>query len=152
VKLTAREQKTLFEKAGFTGVSTVLATGNVIFDLPENPSNLTKLDFLPVKAFVKSDAELRQILVQNPFPSNPEKHCYVLISEDLGFAEIAVKFDRSAEDALKVVKGTVYWQVPVGMTLKTAFGKLLGKKHTQESFTSRNINTLERILEKRDFS
>ena len=41
-----------------------------------------------------------------------------------------------------------YWKVPKEATLTTAFGRILGKKAYKDFFTSRNINTMERIIKK----
>ncbi|KXT62087.1 hypothetical protein LACDD01_01058 [Lactococcus sp. DD01] len=41
-----------------------------------------------------------------------------------------------------------YWKVPRGTILTTAFGKVLGKTVYKDLFTSRNINTMERIIKK----
>ncbi|WP_054639336.1 hypothetical protein [Lactococcus fujiensis] len=45
-----------------------------------------------------------------------------------------------------IISDIFFWQVPIGQTLKTNFGKILSKRQFREQFTSRNINTIERII------
>lgn len=143
VKLKSAELKEMFEKQGFTEVETVLSTGNIIFDGEAQPD----LSFLPVAAFVRTDKAVSQLLSQNPFQKSPDQHIYVLIS-DPSFAEIAQAQAISSYEAVELENNTIYWQVPIGSTLETDFGKILGKKKFKEQFTSRNINTLEKIVAK----
>jgi hypothetical protein len=46
------------------------------------------------------------------------------------------------------VNNIFYWQVPKGNTLDSTFGKILGRKSLKDQFTSRNINTFEKIIKK----
>lgn len=144
VKLSAAEQKKLFLDAGLAEVSTVLATGNVIF---ESPSAEPDLSFLPVASFVRTDESVRQLIEQNPFPKAADKHIYVLICQS-EFLSVAKNQPVSPDESVKIIDDMVYWQVPVGQMLKTPFGKLLGKKIYQNLFTSRNLNTIEKIIKK----
>lgn len=143
VKITMSELKKDFEAHGFTKVQTVLATGNVIFE----SSTLPDLSFLPVKTFELTYEMVKSFLEQNPFNKSDDKHIYVLIGEP-EFVKFAESQPVSDDETVKTIDSTVYWQVPVGMTLKTEFGKILGKKKYQTLFTSRNINTIEKIFAK----
>lgn len=145
-KLKMADLKKEFEAAGFTDVITVLATGNVIF----SSATLPDLYFLPVQSFIKTEQQVREIVQNNPFQPEEDYHFYVFVAEKT-FAQIAQSefnlLNTSAEEGL-VRADTFYWKVPKGMTLTTAFGKILGKKVYKDLFTSRNINTLERIIKK----
>ncbi|MFK4925176.1 DUF1697 domain-containing protein [Lactococcus garvieae] len=145
-KLKMVDLKKEFEAAGFTDVITVLATGNVIF----SSATLPDLSFLPVQSFIKTEQQVREIVQNNPFQPEEDYHFYVFVAEKT-FAQIAQSefnlLNTSAEEGL-VRADTFYWKVPKGMTLTTAFGKILGKKVYKDLFTSRNINTLERIIKK----
>lgn len=45
-------------------------------------------------------------------------------------------------------KNHFYWKVKKGNTLESNFGKILGKKGFKDCFTSRNLNTFDKILNK----
>ena len=142
-KLKMADLKKEFEAAGFTDVITVLATGNVIF----SSATLPDLSFLPVQSFIKTEQQVREIVQNNPFQPEEDYHFYVFVAEKT-FAQSEFNLlNTSAEEGL-VRADTFYWKVPKGMTLTTAFGKILGKKVYKDLFTSRNINTLERIIKK----
>lgn len=55
---------------------------------------------------------------------------------------------KTENEEAKVVNSYFYWQVPKGNTLNSTFGKILGKKSMKDQFTSRNLNTFEKILNK----
>lgn len=48
--------------------------------------------------------------------------------------------------ALRELDGLLYWDAPKGRTLETRFGKRLGARMREGAVTTRNLNTLERIL------
>jgi hypothetical protein len=43
-------------------------------------------------------------------------------------------------------EGLLYWDAPKGETLTTAFGKQYGKRQATGAATTRNLNTLEKLL------
>ena len=45
-------------------------------------------------------------------------------------------------------KNNFYWKVPKGNTLESDFGKIVGRKDLKNTFTSRNLNTFEKVLKK----
>ena len=146
VKIKMADLKQNFESHGFADIQTILATGNVIFSSETAPN----LSFLPVKTFIKTEAQLREIWQAQPLTAKENYHIYVFIA-DSGFANTAqLEFENlgTAAEQAATVDDTFYWQVPVGSTLDSPFGKILGKKQYKELFTSRNINTIERILKK----
>ena len=52
------------------------------------------------------------------------------------------------QEAATIVKDVFYWQTPKGNTLQSDFGKILGKKSLKDKLTSRNFNTIEKIVNK----
>lgn len=54
---------------------------------------------------------------------------------------------REVEEA-EILNKNFYWKVKKGFTLDSNFGKILGKKSFKDSLTSRNINTIEKIIAK----
>ncbi len=150
--------KTCFERAGFKNVSTLLQSGNVIFesdrtDIPKLKQQieevLTKTFNYPAKVQVISIEQLKQIVAANPFADAPaHHHQYVIfIENDLETALVA-EAGKQLGEKVEAGLGVVYWQVQKGQTLKSPFAKLLTKTKYKEFNTNRNISTLQKILAK----
>ena len=58
------------------------------------------------------------------------------------------KVNHQENEEAKIVNQNFYWKIPKGNTLDSGFGKILGKKLLKDKFTSRNINTIEKIMNK----
>ncbi len=43
--------------------------------------------------------------------------------------------------------GVIYWQVPKTGTLDTTIGKTMGKKRYKSSTTTRNLRTIDKVLQ-----
>lgn len=149
----------VFSDAGMKQVSSVLASGNIIFHSDKDSSVLKEIlekamsVYFNYEAFLflKSEEEVSKIFNKNPFPKNENLHIYSFVGidgvEDILLEEFAKSNKAEFEDA-KIVNGNFYWQVPKGNTLDSTFGKVLGRKNLKDKITSRNINTLEKILKK----
>ena len=149
----------VFKKAGMKDVSSVLATGNILFESDEAPENLKqKLEkslseqfqyesFL----FLKTDEEVKRILENSPYEKNENLHIYSFIcnsgDENLLMQEF-LKTKHQEQEEAQLIKGNFYWKIPKGNTLDSEFGKILGKKSFKNILTSRNINTIEKIVNK----
>lgn len=149
----------VFAHAGLQHVSSVLASGNILFSSDRTIAELKPLlekamsDHFGYDAFlfIKNAEEIQRIIAQNPFQPAPEKHIYVFFGTD-GVEQILLQeFNRNLHtdhEQGSVAGDTFYWNLPKGLTLETAFGKILGKKSMKDQLTSRNINTVEKILKK----
>ncbi len=150
---------TVFEKAGFQNVSSVLASGNILFSSDLQKDQIKKLLETAMSAyfnyeaflFVKDQDEVHKIWSNNPFAALPDFHVYTFVGreqiEETMLAEFE-KCEKEIGEEAKVVEGNFYWKVPKGNTLGSPFGKILGRKNLKDAFTSRNINTLEKVLKK----
>lgn len=149
----------VFKDAGMEDVVSILASGNIVFSSDKNSDELKKIlekamsEHFSYEAFlfIKSQEEIENFRNGNPFEKNDHLHSYTFIGND-GIEEILIQeFENASktenEDA-KIVNNIFYWQVPKGNTLDSTFGKVLGKKSLKDQFTSRNINTFEKILKK----
>lgn len=149
----------VFKNAGMEKVTSVLASGNIIFSSDKNVKELKKILEKAMSVhfsyeaflFIKSHEEAENIWSGNPFHKNENLHVYAFVGND-GVENILMQeFDKAVktenEDA-KIVSKIFYWQVPKGNTLDSTFGKILGRKNLKDQFTSRNINTFEKILKK----
>ncbi len=149
----------LFKKQGLIKVSSVLATGNLLFESEENPLKLRKMlekalsEHFDYEAFLflKSDVQVKEILENLPFQKNENLHIYSFIcengDEDILFEEFK-KVNHQEDEEAEIINQNFYWKIPKGNTLDSEFGKILGKKSFKDKFTSRNINTIEKIVNK----
>ncbi|MDQ0594139.1 uncharacterized protein (DUF1697 family) [Chryseobacterium ginsenosidimutans] len=149
----------VFKDAGMEDVVSILASGNIVFSSDKKAGELKKIlekamsDHFSYEAFlfIKSQEEIENFWNRNPFEKNTDLHSYTFVAND-GIENILMKefenvIKTENEDA-KIVDNIFYWQVPKGNTLDSTFGKILGKKSLKDQFTSRNINTFEKILKK----
>jgi len=149
----------VFSDAGMQNVSSVLASGNIPFQSDK--------DFLALKTilekamsdhfnyeaflFIRDDIEINEIVMNDPFSPLENFHNYIFIGEEKIEEILLEEFEKASkakDEKGKIVKNVFYWQVPKGQTLESTFGKILGRKNLKDKMTSRNINTLERILKK----
>lgn len=153
------EVSKVFSDAGMQDVSTVLATGNILFssDLKttEIKNTLEKAlsEYFNYQAFLflKTEKEISQIIEKNPFEKSAESHIYVFLGTENIENLLLEEFEKSKSpenEKGEIIGNTFYWQVPKGNTLDSTFGKILGKKALKDQLTSRNINTIEKILKK----
>lgn len=149
----------IFRNAGMTGVVSVLASGNIVFSSDNDAEKLRAMlekamsDHFSYEAFlfIRSQEETENILLGNPFEKNENLHTYAFVGSP-GIEEMLMtEFEKAAkepEEQAVIAGGNFYWQVPKGSTLGSSFGKVLGKKNLKDQFTSRNINTFEKITGK----
>ena len=149
----------VFKKAGMKDVSSVLATGNILFKSDEAPEILKQKlerslsEHFQYEAFLflKTDEEVKGILENSPFEKDENLHIYCFIcnsgDENLLMEEF-LKTKHQEQEEAKLNNGNFYWKIPKGNTLDCEFGKILGKKSFKNILTSRNINTIEKIVNK----
>ena len=149
----------VFKKVGMKDVSSVLATGNILIKSDEAPEILKQKlekslsEHFQYEAFLFffTDEEVKQILENSPFEKDENLHIYSFIcnsgDENLLMEEF-LKTNHQEQEEAKLIKGNFYWKIPKGNTLDSEFGKILGKKSFKNILTSRNINTIEKIVNK----
>jgi uncharacterized protein (DUF1697 family) len=146
-----------FTAAGFTGVKTVLASGNVLLD---SRSSVTAVR-------TKAEAALREtfgydawvlaydldtvaaISAAYPFEREVEgHHSYVTFVTDAAVLDELTELstDTAPDELIERGEGVVYWQVPRTSTLNTTIGKTMGKKRYKSSTTTRNLRTIDKVL------
>lgn len=152
----------VFEETGMQNVTSVLASGNLLFSSDKSVSELKRIlekamsEHFDYEAFlfIRSKDEIETYFTKNPFKANPDFHIYGFIGIDSFENVLQEEFEKSRKlenEAAKIVEGNFYWKTPKGGTLDSGFGKILGRKNMKDSFTSRNLNTFEKILKKMDF-
>lgn len=149
----------VFSDAGMANVSSILASGNILFQSDKEPLELKQIlekamsEYFDYEAFlfIKNENEINDIFKNNPFPSIENFHNYIFIGSEKIEETLLEEFEKATKEEFekaKIINKTFYWQVPKGQTLNSTFGKILGKKSLKDKMTSRNINTFEKILKK----
>ena len=149
----------VFSEAGMQNVASVLASGNILFSSDKNSlelketlekamSNFFNYD---CNLFLKNEQEVSKIMNQNPFEKADHLHIYSFVGIE-GIENILLQYfedaDKFENEKGEVVGKYFYWQVPKNCTLESSFGKILGKKELKDKMTSRNNNTIEKIVHK----
>lgn len=149
----------VFRDCAMQNVTSVLATGNILFSSEMTTSHLksvletalSKKFEYDAHLFLKTEKEIKDIIANNPFTDSPELHQYIFLGEPT-VEELLMKefnsMDIFEQEKGVVVDHTFYWQVPKGMTLNSNFGKILGRKSLKNQLTSRNKNTLIKVENK----
>ncbi|WP_353145919.1 DUF1697 domain-containing protein [Chryseobacterium sp.] len=149
----------VFKDAGMKEVSSILASGNIIFSSDKNANDLkiilegamSKHFNYEAFLFIKSQEETEIFWNSTPFEKNETLHLYAFVGMP-GVEHVLMdefqKVSQAENEKGIIVNDIFYWQVPKGSTLDSAFGKVLGKKSLKDQFTSRNTNTFEKILKK----
>ncbi|QNK39838.1 DUF1697 domain-containing protein [Caproicibacter fermentans] len=159
-KIKMDDLKEAFAGMGFTGARTVLNTGNVVFmaeqsmqevkPLIENRLKVTLGYDAPV--YLRSVSELETLQDVTRTLSVPEDcHLYLLLCDSAALPkELDMLFTttpHSENEQFHPAAGDAFWIVPKGQTLSSPFGaKVLGAKRHQNRLTSRNWNTIEKVL------
>lgn len=149
----------VFSDAGMENVTSVLASGNILFQSDKTASDLKKIlekalsDHFSYDAFlfIKTENEINQIVKRNPFPAKENFHNYVFLSNGKVEQTLVQEFEQSKKEEGeqgKIVNEIFYWQVAQGQTFESAFGKIFGRKSLKDKMTSRNMNTFEKIIKK----
>lgn len=149
----------VFESVGMEQVTSVLASGNILFSSEKNPE-IIKAELEKAMSahfsyeayvFLRNENEIADMISQNPFEADADFHTYIFITLE-GVKEELLQIFKNSEKAIGekavVVNGIFYWQVPKGNTLQSAFGKVLGRKSLKDKLTSRNVNTFVKISNK----
>jgi uncharacterized protein (DUF1697 family) len=140
---------------GYTEVKTVLASGNVLFTTPDAASTAnrtleaalrTRFGYEAWVHVLTVDA-VRKIVAAYPFPREVDRHAYVVFVEkaEVRSELLAVTLDPAVEQA-EAGAGVIYWSVPKGSTLDSAMGKAQSKASHKPWLTTRNLNTLEKLV------
>ncbi len=157
VNLKMAEVAAAFENAGFSGVRTILASGNVLLESRAGVAAVRKKAEKALREEFGYDAwvlaydieTVRAISDAYPFEREVEgHHSYVtFVTDEAVLDELAELAKKSGPDEkIKRGDGVIYWQVPKTGTLDTTIGKTMGKKRYKSSTTTRNLRTLDRVL------
>ena len=140
---------------GYDDVKTVLASGNVLFTTTEDPATAKEALEAALRArfgyeawvHVLTHEAIIDIVDAYPFPRSAERHAYVvfILKPELLDALLAVELDPVVDQVARG-DGVLYWSTPKGSTLDSAMGKAQSSSRHKPWLTTRNLNTLEKLL------
>jgi len=157
VNLKMAEVAKAFDAAGFSGVRTILVSGNVVLDSRPTVSTVRKQAEAALRAKFGYDAwvlaydidTVHGVVDAYPFEAEVEgHHSYVtFVIDEAALNELADLAKQAGPDE-KIARGesVIYWQVPKTATLDTTIGKTMGQKRYKSSTTTRNLRTLGKVL------
>jgi uncharacterized protein (DUF1697 family) len=143
------------EELDVSDLRTVLASGNVVFSATGSKASVRGQVEKRLSDVFGSDArivlltatELKSILADCPFTSTADEHAYVVVSSDpKALRELAKSDLDDSREVLERGKKALYWRVRRGSTLETPFAKESAKAKYGAAVTTRNRNTLEKVL------
>ena len=159
-KVPMADLRKCLEELGFSGVSTYIASGNVILESGKQPgeiqsqieSALTKsftLDSSLIKVLALSHNKLRAVIDSKPegFGEQPEKyHSDAIFLMGIDSAQAMPVFDpRDGVDKVWPGDGVIYSQRLTALRTKSRLSKIMGTPF-YKSMTIRSWNTTTKLL------
>ncbi|MCV7280307.1 DUF1697 domain-containing protein [Mycolicibacterium flavescens] len=155
VNLKMAEVASTFESAGFTGVRTILASGNVLLDSRKDTAAVRDTAQKALRETFGYDAwvlvypldVVAAISAAFPFEREVDgHHSYVTFVSDEQVLDELAALPEGAHEKIARGDGVIYWQVPRSATLATTIGKTMGKKRYKSATTTRNLRTVDKLL------
>jgi len=156
ITIRSADLAALFRDLGYADVRTVLASGNVVFTADGEAQAITGVVEQGLRDRFGYDAwivlvpheRLAAVVEQFPFPSDPDRHDYVVFgSADDALDDLLA--DLTLDDDVERVArgdGVVYWSCPRGSSTDTVFAKRAAAARFKRTTTTRNANTLRKLL------
>jgi uncharacterized protein (DUF1697 family)/uncharacterized protein YdhG (YjbR/CyaY superfamily) len=147
-KLAMADLRAVCQKAGYKRVETYIASGNVVFESDAH-SDLVKTELekllhahtgKPVGVIVRTAAEMKVVLKDNPFPGKPPNFTAVFFLDEEP-NDILKGVSGQANEELKAHSREIYVYFPTGM------GQSKLKIPAAKNGTTRNINTVAKLAE-----
>lgn len=157
VRFAMRDLATALDAVGYGDVRTVLASGNVLLTSDDEATAVARgvaavIDErfgFDVAVLVTDLPSVRAAVEAYPFPRTVDRHAYVVFGEAPAALDELVASAEPLDPEVEQVAagpGVLFWTVPKGATLRSGFGTLYGRRQRSGAVTTRNLNTLEKIL------
>lgn len=148
-KLPMEELKRLCERAGFKGVRTYIASGNVVMRSDKSEAEVkTRLEKelaayagKPVGVLVRTAAEMAQVAAENPFPETRPSFCVAIFLDGKPPKETLTTLKNQADEQVALGRREVYVHYGEGMG-QSKLGIPAAK-----TGTARNMNTVAKLAE-----
>ena len=146
--------KRTLSEAGLDDVKTYVASGNVTCETGLSAAALrTTVEKALSEAFayeahvqVFAHRELASIVDGYPFADDDDHHRYAVLCDSAAVARELGESEAGDMEEVRATGRTVYWRCPKGSTLDTPFSKRTSAKSVRDATTTRNLNTLEKML------
>lgn len=160
VRIAMKDLAEALAAAGYENVSTLLASGNVVLEAATGDAAALKTEIEAVLrarfgyqawVIITTPGRLASIVASYPFPAlddGIQRHDYVVLAAtgDAVREVLAACPEPSPGERAAAGDGVLYWQVPRGDSLGTAIARELGRSRHQAVLTTRNMNTLRKVL------
>lgn len=141
--------KELCEKAGFTDVQTYIASGNVVFTARKKESAVKAALESALEAhagrsisvFVRTAAEMADVLARNPFPDKPSNKTLTIFLDARPATDTLKTVAGKKDEEIRLGKREVYVYYPDGQ------GQSRLRIPAAASGTGRNMNTVAKLAE-----
>lgn len=160
--IRSEELAEVFRRLGFGEVRTVLASGNVSFEVPRVEASAALKarieqaleDRFGYDAWIVLLDRSRLEAVVADFPFEPERygwHPYVLFGSDAAALDaieaLAIESELDAgDDVIARGDGVIYWHNRRERGINSRFAKLTARTRFRPTTTTRNFRTLRRLL------
>jgi uncharacterized protein (DUF1697 family) len=143
---------------GHTGVRTVLASGNVVFDSDRTDATAIKADLeaalsrtFGYEAWVVllTLDQLATAVAAYPFADRDGWHSYILFGSDRAMLDEMIAGAPPldpADERVQTGPGVIYWQVRRDVGIRSPFSTITAKSRYKAATTNRNLRTLRKIL------
>ena len=148
-KLPMSDLKELCEQAGFLGVRTYIASGNVVFESRASEAEVksaleSALEVYAGKTvgvLVRSGAEIAEVVAGNPFPDASPSRTVAIFLDEPPPRDAAERATGRADEEIRLGRREIYVHYGDGM------GRSRLKFPAAGAGTARNINTITRLAE-----
>jgi uncharacterized protein (DUF1697 family) len=156
INIKMAELKDALASAGFTGVKTLLASGNVVLASPDTPSAVKEQVEKCLRETFGYDAwvvvltaqRVAELVAACPYPEDDKAtHTYITLSSDTSRLDELDAAGAALEGSEQKRLGpeALAWLAPVGGTLDSPFSKISAKAKFKSSTTTRNLRTLIKV-------
>ena len=159
-RLTMADLRWAFEREGFENVETVVASGNVLFDFDDRPSDgLEDLfahmmaDRFDIASYVaiRSGPELAALLATNPFPDGDEAQVHALLlsgePEPAALARLIADHAPRGPERIAAAPRALFIDYVNGAGQSRLSNAFIERRLDLHG-TARNLRTLNRVLAK----
>lgn len=152
IKVESAKLRQVLTGLGLTDVTTYLASGNVTFGSDAAPATLTADVERALSDAFHYDAHvlvfrrstLAAVVTGYPFAHDPGHHRYAVFCDSPATA--ADLAGAGGAEEVSADGPVVYWRCPRGSTLATPFAKVLARRAYPAVTTTRNLNTVEKMV------
>ncbi|HSN10850.1 MAG TPA: DUF1697 domain-containing protein [Propionibacteriaceae bacterium] len=154
VKVPSADLKRVLGDLGLADVKTYVASGNVTCESDLTAARLQEaVEAALSEAFsydahvqVLSHEALGEVVEGYPFATDDDHHRYVVFCDSAATAERLGEIEQGEMEEVAAHGRLVYWRCPKGSTLDTPFSKATSGSRFKGLTTTRNLNTVEKML------